>query len=202
MDSRRRAMAVSAVMVVVAMLMMSAGVGGDFAADQAECSDTLVGLATCLTYVQEQATASAPTPDCCAGLKAVLQSNRKCLCVLIQDRDNPNLGLKLNVTKALGLPAVCNAPANISDCPRLLNLPPDSKDAQVFEQYAKQAAAQGSAPSGGGSAAPATAQKNGAAAGPAERWLGVGSRVGDGGARAVALALFAPLAVPFLILLG
>ena len=110
-------MAVSAVMVAVAMLMMSAGVGGDFAADQAECSDTLVGLATCLTYVQEQATASAPTPDCCAGLKAVLQSSRKCLCVLIEDRDNPNLGLKLNVTKALGLPAVCNAPANISDCP-------------------------------------------------------------------------------------
>jgi hypothetical protein len=53
-------------------------------------------------------------------------------------------------------------------------------------------------PGGGGSAA----QKNGAAAGPGKRWLGVGSRVGDGGARAVALALFAPLAVPFLILLG
>ncbi|KAF8741033.1 hypothetical protein HU200_013672 [Digitaria exilis] len=91
------------------------GVGGDFAADRAECSDKLAGLATCLTYVQDQA--SAPTPDCCAGLKTVLQTSRKCLCVLVKDRDDPNLGLKLNVTKALGLPAVCNAPANISDCP-------------------------------------------------------------------------------------
>lgn len=33
------------------------------------------------------------------------------------------------------------------DTAGLLNLPPDSKDAQVFEQFAKQAAAQGSAPS-------------------------------------------------------
>jgi hypothetical protein len=47
----------------------------------------------------------------------VLQSSRKCLCVLVKDKDDPNLGLKLNVTKALGLPAVCNVPANISDCP-------------------------------------------------------------------------------------
>ncbi|GJN24840.1 hypothetical protein PR202_gb12608 [Eleusine coracana subsp. coracana] len=98
-------------------MMMVVGVGGDFAADRAECSDKLVGLATCLTYVQEHATAVAPTPDCCAGLKTVLQTSRKCLCVLVKDKDDPNLGLKINVSKALGLPAVCKASANISDCP-------------------------------------------------------------------------------------
>jgi hypothetical protein len=104
------------VLVLVATAAMSAAVvGGDFAADRAECSDKLVGLATCLTYVQDEA--SAPTPDCCAGLKTVLQTSRKCLCVLVKDKDDPNLGLKLNVTKALGLPAVCKASANISDCP-------------------------------------------------------------------------------------
>ncbi|CAN6209620.1 unnamed protein product [Urochloa humidicola] len=192
------ALAAAAVIIMSSPSAM-VGVGGDFAADRAECSDKLVGLATCLTYVQDQA--AAPTPDCCAGLKTVLQSSRKCLCVLVKDKDDPNLGLKLNVTKALGLPAVCNAPANISDCPRLLNLAPNSKDAQVFEDYAKQAAAQKSTPSaaGGSSAASTGAQKSGAAgAGPAGRWLGVG-RVGDGGARAVVLALFA---APFLILLG
>lgn len=195
-----------AVATLLVTMMMSSGVGGDFAADRAECSEQLAGLATCLTYVQEQATATAPTPDCCAGLKAVLQSSRKCLCVLVKDRDDPNLGLKLNVDKALGLPAVCHAPANISDCPRLLDLPAGSKDAEVFEQYAKQqaaAAAQGGAPTSGRSSAAASttagAQKSGAsAAAPAGRWLGVG-RVGGagGGARAVA-----PLAVPFLLLLG
>ncbi|CAN6165503.1 unnamed protein product [Urochloa humidicola] len=203
-----RAASALSLAAVAIMIMSSAvvGVGGDFAADRAECSDKLVGLATCLTYVQDEA--AAPTPDCCAGLKTVLQTSRKCLCVLVKDKDDPNLGLKLNVSKALGLPAVCNAPANISDCPRLLNLAPNSKEAQVFEDYAKQAAAQKSTPSavgGSSSAAAAGAQKSGAAgAGPAGRLLGVG-RVGDGGARAVVLALLAaaaPLAAPFLILLG
>jgi hypothetical protein len=95
------------VLLVATMAMAAAGVSGDFAADQAECSDKLASLATCLTYVQEQATAAAPTLDCCAGLKSVLQTSRKCLCVLVKDRDNPNLGLKINVNKALGLPQVC-----------------------------------------------------------------------------------------------
>jgi hypothetical protein len=105
------------VLLLATMAMAAAGVSGDFAADQAECSDKLASLATCLTYVQEQATAAAPTLDCCAGLKSVLQTSRKCLCVLVKDRDNPNLGLKINVNKALGLPQVCKASANISDCP-------------------------------------------------------------------------------------
>lgn len=168
--------------------------GGDFAADLKECSDKLVALATCLPFVQDQA--PAPTPDCCAGLKTVLQTSPKCLCVLVKDRDDPDLGLKIDVTKALGLPNACSAPANISDCPRLLNLPPNSKDAQVFEQFAKQLAAQNGT-SGGGSSAPSTgAQKNAASR---MRWLGVG---GVGGA--VALFCFAavPLALPFLLLLS
>jgi len=135
-------------LVAAAMMASAAVVGGDFAADRAECSDKLVGLATCLAYVQDEA--AAPTPDCCAGLNTVLQTSRKCLCVLVKDKDDPNLGLKLNVTKALGLPAICKAAANISDCPRLLNLAPNSKEAQVFEQYAKQAAAQGTVPGGTG----------------------------------------------------
>ena len=103
-------------LVIAAVVAMAvAGVGGDFAADRAECSDKLVSLATCLTFVQGQS--PAPTPDCCAGLKTVLQTGRKCLCVLVKDRDDPNLGLKINVTRALGLPAACSAPSNISDCP-------------------------------------------------------------------------------------
>ncbi|KAF0907016.1 hypothetical protein E2562_014637 [Oryza meyeriana var. granulata] len=198
MDHHRRVAFV--VVVVVVAAAAAAGVSGDFAADRAECSDKLVALATCLTFVQDEAV--APTPDCCSGLKTVLQTSRKCLCVLIKDRDDPNLGLKINVTKALSLPTLCNAPANISDCPRLLNLPPNSKDAQVFEQFAKQQAAMQGSPSaspGGSSGAPATAaQKSGAAAGPAWRWLGVDG-VGGGGARAVVLLLFSGAVVPLLL---
>ncbi|XP_006658373.1 non-specific lipid transfer protein GPI-anchored 14-like isoform X2 [Oryza brachyantha] len=203
MDHRRRGLALS-------LLMVAAVASADFAADRAECSDKLVALATCLTFVQDEA--AAPTPDCCAGLRTVLQASRKCLCVLIKDRDDPNLNLKINVTKALSLPSLCNAPANISDCPRLLNLPPNSTEAQVFLQFAKQQAAMQGSPSaspGGSGGATTGAQKSGAAAGggPAAMrrwWLGVDG-VGGGGARAAVLLLFSgavvPLAAPLLLAL-
>ncbi|XVE85048.1 hypothetical protein DITRI_Ditri17bG0061200 [Diplodiscus trichospermus] len=97
----------------------------DSAQDKEECTQQLVGLATCLPYVGGQA--KAPTPDCCSGLKQVLKNNKKCLCVIIKDRNDPDLGLNINVTLALTLPSVCNAPANVSKCP----------EAQVFYQLSK-----------------------------------------------------------------
>lgn len=101
-------------MLVMVVMCWSSG-RADFAKDRQECSEQLVGLATCLPYAQGEG--KAPTPDCCAGLKQVLQNSKKCLCILIKDRDNPNLQIKFNVTLALGLPTACHAPANISDCP-------------------------------------------------------------------------------------
>jgi hypothetical protein len=41
------------------------------------------------------------------------------LCVLVKDKDDPNLGIKINATLALSLPSVCGAThANVSHCPR------------------------------------------------------------------------------------
>lgn len=87
----------------------------DSSKDTQECQQQLVGMATCLTYVDGEA--KAPTPDCCTGLKQVLKDNGTCLCVIIRDRNNPNLGLQINVTLALGLPSICHASANVSKCP-------------------------------------------------------------------------------------
>ncbi|XP_074569645.1 uncharacterized protein LOC141826301 [Curcuma longa] len=107
--------------------------GSDTASDFAECGNALVGLQTCINYVQ--GASAAPTPDCCGGLKDVLAQSPKCLCVLIKDRDDPQLPVKINVTRALALPAACSAAANVSKCPsQLLNLPPNSPEAQVFRQ--------------------------------------------------------------------
>lgn len=102
---------------VLVILGLFCFASSDFASDRAECADQLTGLATCLTYVENRA--SAPTPDCCSGLKQVLAKSRKCLCVLIKDRDQPGLGIKINVTTALSLPTVCHASANISECPSM-----------------------------------------------------------------------------------
>ncbi|KAF8667814.1 hypothetical protein HU200_052625 [Digitaria exilis] len=118
-----------AAVVVVATAATVAG--GDMNADKTECADQLVGLAPCLQYVQGQA--RAPPPDCCGGLRQVLGKSPKCLCVLVKDKDDPNLGIKINATLALALPSACGATrANASHCAQLLHIPPGSKDAAVF----------------------------------------------------------------------
>lgn len=110
--------------------------GSDDAKNKKECTQQLVGLATCLQYVGGKA--KYPTPDCCNGLKQLLNTNRKCLCVIVKDGNDPDLALNINVTLALGLPSVCHAPANVSQCPALLHLAPNSPDAQVFYQFGHQ----------------------------------------------------------------
>ncbi|KAK6240254.1 hypothetical protein QUC31_005723 [Theobroma cacao] len=120
--------------LLLATIMVSSAMA-DSDQDKEECTQQLVALATCLPYVGGDA--KAPTPDCCSGLKQVLNNNKKCLCVIIKDRNDPDLGLNINVTLALALPSVCNAPANVSKCPELLHMDPNSREAQVFYQLSK-----------------------------------------------------------------
>ncbi|GAB2276944.1 hypothetical protein Dimus_011652 [Dionaea muscipula] len=110
----------------------------EFAKEKQLCAPQLVGLAPCLPFVQDGATAKAPTPDCCGGIKPVLDSSKKCICLLIKYKDDPQLGFKINATAALTLPSLCNHPfKNISECSALLNLAPDSALAKEFEDYAR-----------------------------------------------------------------
>ncbi|XP_050215831.1 non-specific lipid transfer protein GPI-anchored 13 [Mercurialis annua] len=122
-------------LVVVTLVVMGIGFGGsDIAKDKAECASQLVGLAPCLPYVG--GTAKAPTLDCCTGLKQVLDKSKRCLCLLIKDRNDPDLGLHVNATLAASLPVSCHAPSNITQCIDLLHLPPSSPDAKMFAGFA------------------------------------------------------------------
>ncbi|KAK9673575.1 hypothetical protein RND81_12G176200 [Saponaria officinalis] len=57
------------------------------------------------------------------------------------DRDDTSLGFKLNATLALGLPFKCKSPdKDISICPALLHLAPNSPDAKVFTDFDEGAA--------------------------------------------------------------
>ncbi|XP_027909832.1 protein YLS3-like [Vigna unguiculata] len=122
--------------LLLATVIVGTAMGDSSSTDKDECAQQLVGLATCLPYVGGQA--QAPATDCCSGLKQVLQNNKKCLCVIIRDRNDPDLGgLQINVTLALNLPTACNSPVNVSKCPELLHMDPKSKEAQVFYQLEK-----------------------------------------------------------------
>lgn len=110
-STKHASLAISYVLVLV---MLVGFASSDFQQDRTECATQLVGLSTCLPYVGGQA--KTPTLDCCSGLKQVLDKSKKCLCVLIKDRDDPNLGLKINATLAATLPSSCHAPINVTDC--------------------------------------------------------------------------------------
>ncbi|KAK9273419.1 hypothetical protein L1049_018229 [Liquidambar formosana] len=168
MDSKDVTMVFSCILV-----LMLVGFGSsDIAQDKTECADQLVGLATCLPYVGGDS--KAPTLDCCTGLKQVLNKSKKCLCILVKDRNDPSLGLKINATLALNLPTACHAPANISECPSLLHLAPNSPDAKVFEEFANSTKSApvtnvtGSSSSNGSASAPIESD-----GGKGKRWFGV-----------------------------
>ena len=43
------------------------------------------------------------------------KGNKKCLCITIRDRNDPELGLQINITLNFGLSSVFHAPSNQSD---------------------------------------------------------------------------------------
>ncbi|KAL8159469.1 hypothetical protein V2J09_001006 [Rumex salicifolius] len=124
------------VTAAVLVALFSAAAGDDqFTKDKQECAPQLVVLSPCLSYVGGNA--KAPTMDCCSSLKQVLTASKKCLCLLIKYRNEADLGVKIDANLALGLPAVCHATSDISNCPALLHLAPNSPDAKVFTDFAK-----------------------------------------------------------------
>ncbi|PWA90603.1 hypothetical protein CTI12_AA099250 [Artemisia annua] len=163
MGSRRFLIWLAIVMVLVSLSK------GDFDQDKQRCGQTLIGLSTCLPYVSGQA--KAPTMACCTGLKPVVEKSHVCLCILVKDRNDPGLNIKINATLALGLPDTCNTPTNASDCPRLMNLPPNSPDAKIFYDYdnSNHTASLGNA-SNGKSGSSSDVKSD---AGRGKKWLGV-----------------------------
>ncbi|KAL0383783.1 UNVERIFIED_CONTAM: protein YLS3 [Sesamum calycinum] len=117
----------------VIMVMMVCGGRSDFAQDRKRCQDQLVSLSSCIEFVSGDA--KAPTQSCCSELSKDVIKSKLCLCILVKDRNEPQLGFKLNATLALTLIPLCHIPSDASVCPQLLELAPNSPEAQIFEQF-------------------------------------------------------------------
>lgn len=80
-----------------------------------DCSTVILNLVDCLSYVTSGSTVSKPEGTCCSGLKTVLKTNPDCLCEAF--KNSAQLGVTLNVTKALDLPSACRVSGpSISNC--------------------------------------------------------------------------------------
>ncbi|XP_051131382.1 non-specific lipid transfer protein GPI-anchored 13-like [Andrographis paniculata] len=120
---------------MIILLLLTNVANCDVQQDKQRCETPVLGMATCLPYVTGQA--RLPPVDCCSGFNQVLENNPDCICLLIKDRNDPSLGLNINSTLALTLPARCKSTANrtIADCPAILHLPPNSTEAKVFQDF-------------------------------------------------------------------
>ncbi|XP_057488963.1 non-specific lipid transfer protein GPI-anchored 14-like [Actinidia eriantha] len=122
------------ILCILLFLLIVGHVSSDLAEDTKQCQDQLIGLSPCQKFVSGDS--KSPSTSCCSELRKDYNKTKRCLCVIVKDRNEPKLGLKINATLALSLPYVCYVPhANASDCPALLNLAPHSPDAKVFEQF-------------------------------------------------------------------
>ncbi|KAL8535052.1 hypothetical protein ACS0TY_010900 [Phlomoides rotata] len=73
-------------------------------------------MVDCLSFVTAGGTTKLEG-TCCSGLKTVLKSDVGCLCEVF--KNNAQLGVTLNVTKTLTLPAACHLSApSIGNCAR------------------------------------------------------------------------------------
>ncbi|XP_039155393.1 non-specific lipid transfer protein GPI-anchored 19 isoform X3 [Eucalyptus grandis] len=97
-DKMTGASLVMALAVTVAVLCARA-------AAQSGCTSVLIGLAPCLSFVT--GSSSTPSSSCCSQLASVVQSQPRCLCMVLNGGAS-SLGVTLNQTLALALPGACN----------------------------------------------------------------------------------------------
>ena len=107
-------------LLVLALMLTNHTKAADSPEEKQKCIEQLNGMTSCLPYLGGGA--KAPTPECCDGLEqAIKNNNKRCICVIIKDLNDPDLGLKVNLTVFLGLPSICKAPDNFSQCPGMCN---------------------------------------------------------------------------------
>ncbi|GLJ07985.1 hypothetical protein SUGI_0079050 [Cryptomeria japonica] len=80
---------------------------------QSGCTTALVSLSPCLNYISGNQT--TPSQGCCTALGTVVQNNPSCLCQLLTG--NNSLGIPINQTRALAMPAECKVSTpSVSQC--------------------------------------------------------------------------------------
>ncbi|GLJ43918.1 hypothetical protein SUGI_0915590 [Cryptomeria japonica] len=89
-----------------------------------DCTDPIVSLSPCLSYMTRSAKLSIPDDDCCDSLATVINTHAGCLCELVSRDDF--LGFPINQTITLSLPSTCDIqyPRELDQC--IVVLPPSS----------------------------------------------------------------------------
>ncbi|PKU78726.1 non-specific lipid transfer protein GPI-anchored 1 [Dendrobium catenatum] len=99
-----------------------------------QCATEASKLTECLGYASGQD--KSPTGKCCGSVTDIKGKDPTCLCLVIRQAHGGGGGFSafhLRLDRLLTLPKACAlANASVSDCPKLLNLPPNSPDYAIF----------------------------------------------------------------------
>ncbi|GMJ03697.1 glycosylphosphatidylinositol-anchored lipid protein transfer 1 [Hibiscus trionum] len=114
-----------------------------------ECSKDFQSVMTCLSFAQGKV--ATPTTECCSSVSGIKENKPKCLCYILQQTQTSgaqNLkSLGVQEAKLFELPSACHLKnASVSDCPKLLGLPPNSPDAAIFANSSSKATTTPSTP--------------------------------------------------------
>uniref|UniRef100_A0A7N0UG30 Bifunctional inhibitor/plant lipid transfer protein/seed storage helical domain-containing protein n=1 Tax=Kalanchoe fedtschenkoi TaxID=63787 RepID=A0A7N0UG30_KALFE len=109
-----KTLAVIVSLACVVLALLGASLPAADADTGVDCSPVFLSLADCLSFVTEGSTLEKPGAACCSGLKTVLKASPDCLCEGF--RSSAQFGVKLNISKALSLPAACHLNAPPTNC--------------------------------------------------------------------------------------
>lgn len=105
-------MEVALALFVVTMIWT--GATAQFSTD---CTQVIISLSPCLTYIQGNPNYSTPSPGCCTQLADIVSSDPKCLCQVLNGDASALVGISIDKTQALALPKACNVQTSpASDC--------------------------------------------------------------------------------------
>ncbi|KAL9251335.1 Non-specific lipid transfer protein GPI-anchored 5-like protein [Drosera capensis] len=107
-------MAMSKTLVVLGFVVVSMLWAGATGQSSSSCTTVLISLSPCLNFITGNT--STPSSGCCTQLATVVQSQAQCLCEVLNG-GAASLGISVNQTRALALPADCKVttPA-VSQC--------------------------------------------------------------------------------------
>ncbi|CAL9090815.1 unnamed protein product [Musa textilis] len=102
-------------MAICALSFSPAGAASLAAAPPpSDCSVIVSALMDCFSYVSNDSTTPCPSRSCCAGVADVVTESPECICQALQEAND--LGVAVNMTRALALPAACSVKAPKIHC--------------------------------------------------------------------------------------
>ncbi|XP_010905968.2 non-specific lipid transfer protein GPI-anchored 4-like [Elaeis guineensis] len=83
-------------------------------ASSMNCDDVVMDMMECLPYVCVGSKQRWPDKECCEGVSSVVKISPTCLCAALQEAIQ--MGIVLDMKRAVGLPAACSIKDSVGDC--------------------------------------------------------------------------------------